>query len=522
MPHGAEGTPGNFAWMDGIEANKLDKSEASSTYVLGESSRARYGSPPIASAMDPSTLLAPSGVKLTSIVTYVGGNNEVVEPSVYYNPNGWNGFEFWMAAGPYENSSNTVENPSIWCSHDGQNWGVPAGGTNPVAGPPGAGNYDDPHLFELNGTMYLTFNWSSGADKVMLSSSANGVTWTTPVAIVTGAGGLHDLMSPHVEYQAGIWHMWVISMVGGAPNLLQHRTASAINGPWSAPTTCTAPVPSGLDMWEFEVRRVGSEWWMLQTIVVTGQTASGGRLYLRTSQDGITWNLAAQPVLVADPSGGSTRFDANFIYKASFVPMLDGRIAIWYSAGSGGTLRWSIGYTVATKRATQNPVLSAQWYAPPCSVTTKLLAQGTTMFCPVYFDRPTSLAAIGLEVTTAGSAGSVVSLGWYYDNGYGQPGKLLIDAGQIDGTSVSIQTKTAAVIVGPGVMWMAALSLGSPATQPTVRAAGSPIVPIGTSSALASANAIAGYSQTGRTVLDPTAAVSSGTSNPARLIYQAT
>lgn len=482
----------------------------------------RLGSPAIGSALDPSTLIAVNAAAALSITTYVGGNNELVEPSVYFNPAGWNGYEYWMAAGPYENSSSAVENPSIWASHDGVTWIVP--GTNPIAGPPGSGNYDDPHLVEVGGVLYLIFNWTNTVDTILMTSSADGVNWTTPVALLVSVNAGHEFLSPHVEYQAGVWHLWYLNIL--ATRKIQHRTAATLTGTWSAPTDCTVPLPTApaKDHWEFEVRRVGSEWWMLQCLVNVGQTAAGGVLYFRTSQDGITWNLAGQPVLAGNADNNSN-FDANFIYKAGFVPFLNGRVGIWYSAGSTGTLRWRVGYTTAVARANLSPTRATWWYAPPCAVTAALLVQGSVEWLPQYFDRATLLTAIGLEITVVGSAGSVVELGIYADDGKGRPGPIIIDAGSIDGTSATFQSKAAAVTVGPGIVWWAAVGLGSPTTQPTVRKSNSSTgVPIGwASTTLPSQNALSGYKQTGLSALPALvspASISSGVNNAARLLWQ--
>lgn len=489
-----------------------------------------YGSPPIASQLDPTTLVAPNGTQLTSIHTYTGIDDEVVEPSVYYNPNQWNGFEFWMAAGPYSNQNAAFENPSIWCSHDGQTWQIPPGATNPVQGPPATGNYDDPHLFEYLGTLYLVWNWSPGGlpDKVLMSTSTDGVTWTTAQTIVTGVNAAkHELVSPHLAFYAGNWYLWALNLVAGAPNAVYLRKAATIAGLATATATaCTLTTVSGLDFWEFEVKRVGSQWWMLQNLVTTGGSAAGGRLYFHTSPDGLTWTIAPQPVLQANLGSGNP-WDSNFIYKASFVPLLDGRVGIWYSAGNGTPL-WFVGYTTAATPS-QTPLqgASAAWYAPPCPVTTAALSNGVVNYIPVYFDRATTLATIGLEVTGAGTVGALVRLGIYADSGSGLPVRLLYDAGTIDGTSATVQTLTAgSTVVGPGVVWFAAVSQGTPATPATVRSANGPTgVPIGTTSTLASQNALAGFKwaiglNSGGLEAIVTTSSLTAANTPARVIYR--
>jgi Major tropism determinant N-terminal domain len=475
---------------------------------------ARYGQPtPATSDLDYTNYVAPNAAAALSITTYVGGNSDVVEPSVYYNPNGWSGYEYWMAAGPYENSSAAVENPSIWASHDGQTWVVPAGGTNPVQGPPVSGNYDDPHLFEYQNVLYLVWNWarSGSPDQVLMSSSTDGITWTSAVLLLAGVDNTgHELLSPHVEYHNGTWHMWTLNIL--ATRKVQHRTATSITGTWSAATDCTMSLPTGYDHWEYEVRRVGGQWVMLQTLVLSGGTAAGGRLYLRTSADGETWTLPPYPVLMANTGPGSP-FDSNFIYKATFVPLLDGRIAIWYSAGNG-TPRWKIGYTVATKTPISRPFLSAAWYAPPVTgVSTGIMFQSQEHFEPVFFDKVTLLSNIGLEVTGAGTSGALVRLGVRADDTYGRPGRLLLDGGTIDGTSATFQSVAAAIYVGPGWVWFTATGQGSPGTQATVRtSSGNAGLPIGSTSSTASGNSLCGYKWAGGTETGALVATGPGTS----------
>lgn len=454
--------------------------------------QSHYGSSPLASDIDVAAYTAPNAAANLAIVNYVGGTNEVVEPSVYFNPNTWNGYEYWMAAGPYDNTNNAFENPSIWASHDGQTWIVP--GTNPVQGPPTQGNYDDPHLMEYGGILYLTWNWNKHGfglgDQVLMSQSSNGTTWSAPVALVTASSiAGYDLNSPHMEYHNGLWYLWTANTLTGTV-AIELRTCTTVTGTWSAPTICTAPLPAASAHGEFEVRRVGAQWWMLANVTDPG-SAANGRLYLRTSYDGITWTLPPTPLLTAGVTGA---WDGNYIYKSGFVPLIDGRIQIWYNGASSGPLRWKIGYTIATPVANPAPTTASLWYAPRGAVTaTSQLSQAGIGFIPVYFPRQVTLTNIGLEITGAGASGSVVRLGVASDLG-GKPYKVLLDAGTIDGTSATFQSKAAAVTVGPGWVWFMAAGQGAPVSQPTARTmTGGAGLAIGTTSALASVNSLTGY-----------------------------
>lgn len=504
-------------------------------YVDEVATRANYGSPPLGSRIAPATLIAPNAAAPLTVTTYAsaGGNTiDVVEPSVYYNQNGWNGYEFWMAACPYPQSNSAYENPSIWVSHDGLTWITPPGGNAPAIAAPGSGNYDDPHLFELHGTMYLVWNWSHTTQNVMLSTSTDGITWSTPTSILTTNGSV-VIASPALAYYSGSWYLWTLDTVATNPRPIVLRKASTIAGLASAtPTACTLSLPTGKDNWEFEVKRVGSEWWMLHNLVNTGGTAAGGVLYLRTSTDGLTWSLPSRPILMASSAGTAATWDGTYIYKSTFLPLLDGRVAIWYNAAGNN---WRIGFTIADKPKSA-PLRSGGWYAPQCGLTTVLPSQGAIYYCPVWFAEETTLSNIGLEVTVVGSAGSVIRLGIYEDarpgwsESPGRPGLLLLDAGTIDGTTTNSgapQTLAAAVTVGPGVVWFAACGQGSPATRPTVRATNGPTpIPIGTTATLASQNGLSGYfHNAGAAGALPTLAAGptgglSGQNAAARIIYQ--
>src|SRR5665811_1020284 len=86
-----------------------------------------------------SAVNAPSA--LSTPVPYFG--TEMVHPDVYFNPAGWNGHKFWMAATPYAGTDSAYENPSIYYSDDGQSWNTPVGLTNPVVVKPAGGYNSD-------------------------------------------------------------------------------------------------------------------------------------------------------------------------------------------------------------------------------------------------------------------------------------------------------------------------------------------------------------------------------------------
>jgi hypothetical protein len=61
-------------------------------------------------------------------------------------------------------------------------------------------------------------------------------------------------------------------------------------------------------------------------------------------------------------------------------------------------------------------------------------------YAPILLPQPVAVSEISLQVSAAGSAGSVVRLGIYLPGANGLPSALLVDAGTIDGTSSTKQS----------------------------------------------------------------------------------
>jgi hypothetical protein len=104
------------------------------------------------------------------------------------------------------------------------------------------------------------------------------------------------------------------------------------------------------------------------------------------------------------------------------------------------------------------------YYAPEGnrSTVTTVLNQMTAV--PFFVSNTESFDRIGAEVTTVGTAGSVVRLGIYADSGVGQPGALVLDAGTIAGDVQAAAEITINVTLPAGLYWLAAVgqTIGTP------------------------------------------------------------
>jgi hypothetical protein len=115
---------------------------------------------------------------------------------------------------------------------------------------------------------------------------------------------------------------------------------------------------------------------------------------------------------------------------------------------------------------------TGRYHAPPsATVTTTIYASnGFSRALPVWFPRATAIDRIGIEVTLAGEAGSVIRLGaWASDTTTGLPNALLYDFGTVPGDTTTWTPITVAVTLGPGVVWLSDSAQAAVTTRPTVR-----------------------------------------------------
>lgn len=125
------------------------------------------------------------------------------------------------------------------------------------------------------------------------------------------------------------------------------------------------------------------------------------------------------------------------------------------------------------------------YFTSPGQLSSVAPTAGFSYAQPWIVPATVSIAKMGCEVTSAGGSGSVVRIGVWSDTGAGYPNALLLDAGTIDGTSVTVQDITlgSALILGPGLYWVStACQVGTTATLRTsLQGASGICYPLGTS-----------------------------------------
>lgn len=136
----------------------------------------------------------------------------IVHTSLVYVPGGLAGYIYWAAYTPMpKNASaydNTFENPCVAASNDLQTWVIPPGGANPVVPPlvTATGYNSDPCLYfdEPNKRFVLVWREADGVSRLKMIVSADGITWTSPVTVWTGATS-NDMSSPSIWFDGTQW-----------------------------------------------------------------------------------------------------------------------------------------------------------------------------------------------------------------------------------------------------------------------------------------------------------------------------
>lgn len=252
------------------------------------------------------------------------------------------GYRYWMAFTPYPVSGDdTVENPSVVASNDGDTWTAPS--TNPVeAAPSGAATgykyYADPHIVLKGGVMYLFFmlaestGFYSGTRTTTLfvRTSADGVSWSPKQqAIQTVTTTSVPLLAPSFNYFAGKWWMWAFDSAT-SPISAKLRTSIDLFSGWSSPAACTLVLPdSTREIWHSDVVRIAYGWAMLIADKKRSDSTKGQLWLAYADHAGLNWSVRPTPF--------STAQNPN-VYRSSLVERGDG-FDCWITDWDARTIR---------------------------------------------------------------------------------------------------------------------------------------------------------------------------------------
>lgn len=293
-----------------------------------------------------------------TLATYTEQNP--IHPDIFYDPNGWNGYKYWMVF----TLGADFENPYIIVSNDGQTWQVPPKGSNPIdiignddiptkvksiyiilkgikpPEPTEGKHFSDTCIFkDKENKIWIVYRYSNGGDRIYGKYSSDGITWSNRQSILQPGISNTDVLSPNIILQNSIYWLWVCDESGGVANLTikLRKSSSLING-WSSPVSCSINLPSGVYPWHINVKKYYDEFHMIVT------SYNPYELYFATSKDGINWQVTQTPFL--QPKADN--WDSDFLYQSVAIPIdcrTNRKYALWYTGVGGTPIKWHIGYT---------------------------------------------------------------------------------------------------------------------------------------------------------------------------------
>jgi len=271
------------------------------------------------------------------------GSGQAIHPDIVYFPDGWNGYEYWMAMTPYPGSDDYYENPSILVSHDGEVWEEPTGIENPLIGAPPCDHNNDTDLIYNTDTdelwvYYLDTRRAHRCENVcndnylILFKSSDGINWNGPFPLIHWDLDDEPLyLSPSViQLDVDEFYLWVSN---GSDTVLLYESTDGEN--WQLPQEVNLD-----DMvWHLNVSYIPEydEYWMLSVY-----PSGSGSMHWAVSTDRINWTTyPARPVLVPSESGWDTNpYRGCFLYDAD-----TDLLRIWYSAYTRNPgVEWHTGY----------------------------------------------------------------------------------------------------------------------------------------------------------------------------------
>lgn len=288
-----------------------------------------------------------SAINVTNADTYLNtptydGSGQVVHPDIVYFPNGWHGYNYWMAITPYPNGNDSYENPSILASNDGETWEIPSGLTNPIDATPQVGHDCDPDLIYddiTDGLWCYYVECGNSSSYLKMRKSSDGMNWSEEKDIFNLPN--YQILSPAIVKVGSTYHMWYVDVgekgCKAKSTTVKYKT-SFDGANWSEFQMVNISIPNRV-IWHVDVYPYESHYPMLIAAYPYGSTCGHCDLFYAYSDDKINWNVTSNPIL----KNSDSKWDNAEIYRSTFV-VDRGTFKIWYSARNTMD-EWHIGYT---------------------------------------------------------------------------------------------------------------------------------------------------------------------------------
>ena len=215
---------------------------------------------------------------------------------------------------------------------------MPPGGTNPIVPKPATSHLADPYLIFDNGTLYCAYD--DGSDnKLKLTSSTDGITWSTPIAILSLSYTVFMITCPSIVKVGEIFYLYHIdAFVTGGENVInriRRLSSSSISGPYTGGVDVYFERINGLDWDHNSIRYYNGRYYIMAATTVRTVNTEGDYIYVGVSDDGIHFLKYDAPLIT------KTIAEEGALYLPSFALIGDQTYA-YYSAVRGTPGGWKL------------------------------------------------------------------------------------------------------------------------------------------------------------------------------------
>lgn len=278
------------------------------------------------------TIIDTTRIKLNIISPY--GNEQFVHPDIYYNPIGWNGYEYWLVATPYPYGIEKCENPCVYVSRDGIIFTDLI--CNPIVPTPlGEVFNSDPDIILFHDTLFIFYREAkiNKFDAISVIYSHNGKEWSSPTKKLVK--DYLTLISPSCFTKNNIIYIFFVDAKAN-PNILVRR--KYINNEFlqTCDTFEVINIPNDEDIWHIDILNTGEEALVcLCKINTLGEKTYIAKAKLYDKLCIIDTNNTIKPT--------NNDWENDAIYRSTFVKNYD-YYKIWYSA-QNLSKKYALGYT---------------------------------------------------------------------------------------------------------------------------------------------------------------------------------
>lgn len=271
---------------------------------------------------------------------------DVLHPSVVRFEEEWNGYRYWMAATPYLDGDNLVENPHLYASNDLLQWVIPEGVTNPVDEKPGKPEdkrvyNSDTHLIyhpELKRLelYYREYNGHRKESILLRRVSTNGMEWSEEEQLATYP---HLFLSPVIIWQEGRYHLWYIN---NSFEVIYTEFDRSFQ-PLSKETVIDIAFDEeGYFPWHFDLQvEEDGKLGMLVSAFYRPKKYTTHEHWLPKQTNVLfygkatTWNGFEPLTRVMSPTTGTTEWDSKGLYRSAYIQE-NGQYIVFYSGVGQG------------------------------------------------------------------------------------------------------------------------------------------------------------------------------------------